>query len=97
MDRLKNNVGDWKEKWWHHGDAEKPTFISDYVWTGLKAYWMDPRNILALKNCSAARLTPDSEGNLPLPHTSGQTPHAGVPLKMVSVIYFLILKILINK
>ncbi|KAF3587917.1 hypothetical protein F2Q69_00030594 [Brassica cretica] len=36
MDRLKNNVGDWKEKWWHHGDAAKPTFISDYQWRNVR-------------------------------------------------------------
>lgn len=24
MDRLKNTVGDWKEKWMYHGDAAKP-------------------------------------------------------------------------
>lgn len=26
---LKNNVGDWKDKWQFEGDAAKPTYISD--------------------------------------------------------------------
>ncbi|CAG7885532.1 unnamed protein product [Brassica rapa] len=84
INHLKNNVGDWKEKWRYHEDVAKPTFISDYVWTGLKAYWMNPRNIRTSNNCSVARLTPDSEGNLSLPRTSGQTPHAGIALLMAT-------------
>ncbi|KAH0936353.1 hypothetical protein HID58_013470 [Brassica napus] len=44
---------------------------------------MNPRNIRTSNNCSVARLTPDSEGNLSLPRTSGQTPHAGIALLMV--------------
>lgn len=89
MDRLKNTVGDWKDKWRVEGDAAKPIFIAETVWTGLKAYWMLPRSIMTANNCSAARQTPDAEGNLPLPHTSGQIPHAGVALQMV--IFFLLL------
>ncbi|KAG2314386.1 hypothetical protein Bca52824_017508 [Brassica carinata] len=38
MDRLKNTVGDWKDKWRFQGDAAKPIFISETTWTGLKAY-----------------------------------------------------------
>ncbi|KAG2300993.1 hypothetical protein Bca52824_037465 [Brassica carinata] len=83
MDHLKNTVGDWKDKWRFQGDAVKPIFISETTWTGLKAYWMLPQSIMTANNCSAARHTPDAEGNLPLPHTSRQIPHAGVALQMV--------------
>ncbi|KAG2323112.1 hypothetical protein Bca52824_016325 [Brassica carinata] len=54
MDRLKNTIGDWKDKWRFQGDAAKPIFISDTTWAGLKAYWMLPRSIMTANNCSAA-------------------------------------------
>ncbi|KAG2331731.1 hypothetical protein Bca52824_002911 [Brassica carinata] len=31
MDRLKNTVGDWKDKWRVEGDAAKPIFISETI------------------------------------------------------------------
>ena len=88
MERLKNIVGNWKAKWRYQGGAAKPTYVSDKTWTDLKAYWLLPRNIRTSNNCSAAWLMPDVEGNLPLPHTSGQIPHALVVIKMVSINYF---------
>ncbi|WZZ88533.1 hypothetical protein YC2023_117112 [Brassica napus] len=52
------------------------------LWTGLKAYWNFPRSVCMSNNCSAAQLTLDAEGNLPLPHTSELIPHTRVSLKM---------------
>ncbi|KAH0858867.1 hypothetical protein HID58_087128, partial [Brassica napus] len=51
------------------------------LWTGLKAYWNFPRSVCMSNNCSAAQLTLDAEGNLPLPHTSELIPHTRVSLK----------------
>lgn len=56
----------------------KPIFISGSVWTGLKTYWCAPRSVRV--SALAARMTPDPEDNLPIVHTSRQTPHAGVAL-----------------
>ncbi|KAG2330486.1 hypothetical protein Bca52824_001666 [Brassica carinata] len=43
--RLKNIVGDWKEKWRVLGEDAKLIYISDHVWTDLKAYWTLPRSV----------------------------------------------------
>ena len=90
MARLKNIVGDWKEKWKYLGDDAKETYLSDEVWTGLKAYWILPDSVQRSLTCSAARMTRDADGNLPIPHTSGQTPHAKRALQIVSFRHFLI-------
>lgn len=89
MLRLKNIVGDWKEKWKFFGDEAKQTYLSNDVWTGLKAYWLLPKSVQRSLKCSAARLTRDAQGNLPIPHTSGQTPHAKRALQIVSFRFFL--------
>src|SRR5690606_195829 len=77
MARRKRIVGDWQDRLRYAGAASKPSYISDEVWTALKAYWYFSTSIHAFNLCSAARLTPDAEGNLPWYHTSGQTTHAG--------------------
>lgn len=102
QERLKNIVGDWKDKWRLDGDDAKPVYISDHVWRGLTAYWRSPKSVKTSAHCSNNRMTRDAEGNLPLPHTSGQTPHAGKALEIVStkiLIYFfkfLIMKLFIE-
>nr|VDC97851.1 unnamed protein product [Brassica oleracea] len=57
MVRLKNIVGDLKEKW---------------------------RSVQRSLTCSTARLTRDDDGNLPVPHTSGQVPHTGRALQIAA-------------
>ena len=84
--RLKNIVGDWKDMWRIYGDAAKEVYLSNAVWTGLKAYWNSPKSVQRSLTCSAARLTRDADGNLPITHTSGQTPHAGRALQIVSLL-----------
>ncbi|KAF3566310.1 hypothetical protein DY000_02016762 [Brassica cretica] len=58
-------------------DGTKPIYVIDDVWKGLKVYWNLPKSVRRSLKCSAARLTSDAEGNLPIPYTSEQTPHAG--------------------
>lgn len=67
MARLKNNVGDWKEKWMVVGDEAKPVYISDDIWTGLKTYWNWPKSVRKSLCCSASRLTHDAQENFPIP------------------------------
>ncbi|KAG2250279.1 hypothetical protein Bca52824_080415 [Brassica carinata] len=90
MDNYGKQIHEWKKKWEinkrFQGDAAKPVFVIEAVWTGLKAYWNLPCSVRTYNNCSAARLTSDGEGNLPLPHTSGQIPHAWVVLMMFGMI-----------
>ena len=88
MARLKNNVADWKEKWRVLGDSSQPLYISDEVWEGLKTYWNLPKSVRKSLKCSAYRMTRDAHGNLPIPHTSGQIPHAGKALQIVSLLSF---------
>ena len=90
MARLKNIVGDWKEKWRVLGDDAKEAYLSNDVWKGLKAYWNLPKSVQRSLTCSTARLTRDDDGNLPVPHTSGQIPHTGRALQIVSLQSFLI-------
>lgn len=77
MARLKNNFGDWKEKWRVLGDKAKPVYVSDDIWTGLKAYWNWPKSVQNSLCCSASGLTRDAHGNFPipphLPHTLGRS------------------------
>ena len=92
MTRLKNNVADWKEKWRVLGDRSQLLYISDDVWKGLKAYWNLPKSIRKSLKCSASRMTRDVQGNLPIPHTSRQIPHAGKALQIVGLLSFFNLK-----
>lgn len=85
MQRLKNIVGDWKDEWRVKRDEAKPTYLSNDVWVGLVAFWMKPESQAKSTKYSAVRMTKDAEGNPPVPHTSGQTPHAGRALQIVSV------------
>ena len=48
MARLKNIVGDWKEKWRVMGDDAKEAYLSNDVWKGLKAYWNFPKSVKGL-------------------------------------------------
>lgn len=66
--RLKNNIADWKEQWLDIVENAKTSYISDLIWTGLKAYWIAPRSIRVAASGSAAQMTPDPEGNLPMVH-----------------------------
>ena len=90
MARLKNIVGDWKEKWRVMGDDANETYLSNDVWKGLKAYWNFPKSVQRSLTCSTDRFTCDDDGNLPVPHTSRQIPHAGRALQIVSLLSFLI-------
>uniref|UniRef100_A0A0D3E5B0 Uncharacterized protein n=1 Tax=Brassica oleracea var. oleracea TaxID=109376 RepID=A0A0D3E5B0_BRAOL len=45
MARLKNIVGDWKEKGRVLGDDAKEAYLSNDVWKGLKAYWNLPKSV----------------------------------------------------
>lgn len=65
---LKNNIADWKEKWLDIVENEKPIYISDCVWTGLKAYWAAPCTIRMAALGSVAQMMPDPEENLPIVH-----------------------------
>ncbi|KAH0872809.1 hypothetical protein HID58_070171, partial [Brassica napus] len=48
------------------------------------AYWNLPKSVQRSLTCSMARLTRDDDGNLPVPHTSGQIPHAGRALQITT-------------
>ena len=88
MVRLQHNVADWKEKWRDLGDRSQPLYISNDVWKGIKAYWNLPKSVRKSLKCSASRMTRYAQGNLPIPHTSGQIPHAGKALQIVSLLLF---------
>ncbi|KAF3597721.1 hypothetical protein DY000_02022789 [Brassica cretica] len=45
MARLKNIVGDWKEKWRVLGDDAKEAYLRNDVWKGLKDYWNLPKSV----------------------------------------------------
>ncbi|KAF2557507.1 hypothetical protein F2Q68_00017259 [Brassica cretica] len=84
MAHLKNIVGDWKEKWKLLGDDAKEAYISNDIRKGLKAYWNLPKSVQRSLTFSAAQLTRDEDGNLPIPQTYGQIPHAGRALQIVA-------------
>lgn len=90
--RLTNTVSDWKDKWEIYGYDGKPTGVTKDVWDGLIAFWKLPSSIRKANSCSASRRTKDKDGNLPMLHTTGQKPHAGIRLDAVSFscnIYFI--------
>ncbi|XP_048628107.1 uncharacterized protein LOC111215870 [Brassica napus] len=64
---------------YEHG---KPAEITQDVWDGLIRYWNMPSLIRASNSCSASCLTKDEHVNLPMIHSTGQKPHAGIRLEM---------------
>src|SRR5690606_11945857 len=85
-ERLLDTVSNWKDDWLVKGyEKGKPAEITQFVWDGLIRYWQLPSSIAISNNCSASRMTRDEHGNLPMLHTTGQTPHAGIRLEMVSI------------
>ncbi|XP_009147870.1 uncharacterized protein LOC103871377 [Brassica rapa] len=66
-------------KGYEHG---KPAEITQDVWDGLIRYWNMPSLIRASNSCSASCLTKDEHVNLPMIHSTGQKPHAGIRLEM---------------
>ena len=67
-------------KGYEHG---KPAEITQDVWDGLIRYWNMPPSIRVSNSCSASCLTKDEHVNLPMLHSTGQKPHAGIRLDMV--------------
>ncbi|KAL0728513.1 hypothetical protein Bca4012_024606 [Brassica carinata] len=82
--RLCNIVSDWKIIYEQRGYEARPPGLTKDVWDGLIRYWHDPHSIRIASQCSSSRMTRDEHGNLPMVHTTGQTPHAVVRLKMVN-------------
>ncbi|XP_018448893.2 uncharacterized protein LOC108820449 [Raphanus sativus] len=79
--RLTNTVSNWKDKWEIYGYDGRPTGVTKDVWDDLIAFWKLPSSIRKANSCSAFRRTKDKDGNLPMPHTTGQKPHAGIHLE----------------
>lgn len=82
--RLCNTVSDWKDKWEIYGYEGKPNGVTKEAWDGLIAFWQLPSSIRKANSCSASRRTKDKDGNLPMVHRTGQKPHAGIRLEVVS-------------